>query len=268
MSFPRPAQVLREHKRSLDKSIRELDRERTALEQQEKKLIVEIKRMAKQNQMASTRVMAKDLIRVRHSITKFHGLKSQLQGVSLKMQTLKSTQAMAEAMRCACLERQVAGERCRRASWMRTSLTPLQLSVCRGVSRAMAGMNKQLNLPTLQNTLREFEKQSERMDMTSEVIGRCEGAGRSYAGCSSTFLVRWRRLALTTLVPLPDDGRRSRRRTRGGGRTGAPAPSRSALRSCSQHPRKPHPLSRRSLRLRLLPQEESEELVNQVRSWP
>lgn len=93
-------QVLREHKRALDKSIRELDRERSALEQQEKKLIVEIKRMAKQNQMASVRVMAKDLIRVRHSITKFHGLKSQLQGVSLKMQTLKSTQAMAEAMRC------------------------------------------------------------------------------------------------------------------------------------------------------------------------
>ena len=36
--------------------------------------------------------MAKDLVRTRHSITKFYSLKSQLQGVSLRMQTLKSAQ--------------------------------------------------------------------------------------------------------------------------------------------------------------------------------
>jgi seryl-tRNA synthetase len=85
--------------RSLDKAIRELDRERTALQAQEKKLIAEIKSSAKQNQMGAVRVMAKDLIRTRHSVTKFYSLKSQLQGVSLRMQTLKSTQAMADAMR-------------------------------------------------------------------------------------------------------------------------------------------------------------------------
>lgn len=89
--------------RSLDKAIRELDRERTALQAQEKKLIGEIKSSAKQNQMGAVRVMAKDLIRTRHSITKFYALKSQLQGVSLRMQTLKSTQAMADAMRYGCV---------------------------------------------------------------------------------------------------------------------------------------------------------------------
>ena len=80
-------------------AIRELDRERTSLQSQEKKLIAEIKQMAKQNQLAAVRVMAKDLIRTRHSVTKLYALKSQLQGVSLRMQTLKSTQAMADAMR-------------------------------------------------------------------------------------------------------------------------------------------------------------------------
>lgn len=30
--------------------------------------------------------MAKDLIRTRHQVTKFYGLKSQLQGVSLRIQ--------------------------------------------------------------------------------------------------------------------------------------------------------------------------------------
>ncbi len=95
-----PADLLRENKRMLDKAIRELDRERTSLQVQEKKVVAEIKQLAKQNQLAAVRVMAKDLIRTRHSVTKFYALKSQLQGVSLRMQTLKSTQAMADAMRC------------------------------------------------------------------------------------------------------------------------------------------------------------------------
>lgn len=43
--------------------------------------------------------MAKDLVRTRHSITKFYNLRSQLQGVSLRIQTLKSTQSMATAMK-------------------------------------------------------------------------------------------------------------------------------------------------------------------------
>jgi division protein CdvB (Snf7/Vps24/ESCRT-III family) len=34
----------------------------------------------------AVKVMAKDLIRTRHQITKFYALKSQLQGVSLRIQ--------------------------------------------------------------------------------------------------------------------------------------------------------------------------------------
>lgn len=49
-----PAELLRENKRMLDKAIRDLDRERVGLQGQEKKLIVEIKKMAKQNQMVRT----------------------------------------------------------------------------------------------------------------------------------------------------------------------------------------------------------------------
>ena len=33
----------------------------------------------------------------------------------------------------------------------------------------MAGMNRKMNLPALQQILREFERQNERMEMTSEV---------------------------------------------------------------------------------------------------
>ncbi|KAH7283274.1 hypothetical protein KP509_35G069800 [Ceratopteris richardii] len=134
-----PAELLRENKRMLDRSIRDIDRERQSLQAQEKKLIVEIKKTAKQNQMGAVRVMAKDLVRTRHQITKFYALKSQLQGVSLRIQTLKSTQSMAEAMK--------------------------------GVTKAMRQMNKQMSLPAIQKIMQEFERQNEKMEMTTEMMG-------------------------------------------------------------------------------------------------
>jgi hypothetical protein len=49
-----PAEMLRENKRMLDKAIRELDRERIGLQNQEKKTVAEIKKMAKEGQMVRT----------------------------------------------------------------------------------------------------------------------------------------------------------------------------------------------------------------------
>jgi hypothetical protein len=37
--------------------------------------------------------------------------------------------------------------------------------------QAMRAMNRRLNLPNLQNIMREFERQNERMEMTSEMMG-------------------------------------------------------------------------------------------------
>jgi hypothetical protein len=45
------AELLRENKRLIDKSIREIDRERNSLQLQERKLIDEMKRNAKNGQM-------------------------------------------------------------------------------------------------------------------------------------------------------------------------------------------------------------------------
>ncbi|KAF8063799.1 VPS2.1 [Scenedesmus sp. PABB004] len=134
-----PAEILRENKRMLDKAMRELDRERVGLQNQEKKTIAEIKKMAKEGQMDAVKVMAKSLIRNRHAVTKLHALKSQLQAVSLRIQTLKSTQSMADAMR--------------------------------GATQAMRVMNRRMNLPNMQKILMEFERQNERMEMTSDMMG-------------------------------------------------------------------------------------------------
>ncbi|EJD05664.1 vacuolar sorting protein DID4 [Fomitiporia mediterranea MF3/22] len=133
-----PAERLRQHQRSLAKAQRELDRERGKLEQQEKKLIMDIKRSAKSGQMNACKVMAKDLVRTRRYVQKFYQMRTQLQAVSLRIQTLRSNQQMAEAMR--------------------------------GATRAMGAMNKGLNLPSIQRIMNEFEKESATMDMKEEMM--------------------------------------------------------------------------------------------------
>ncbi|VVC33095.1 Snf7 family [Cinara cedri] len=133
-----PDEMLRKNQRALNKAMRDLDRENMRMEQQEKKIIMDIKKMAKDGQMESVKIMARDLVRTRRYQKKFMVMKANIQAVSLKIQTLKSQNAMGEAMK--------------------------------GVTKAMQNMNRQLNLPQIQRILQEFEKQSEVMDMKEEVM--------------------------------------------------------------------------------------------------
>ncbi|CAJ0855120.1 9843_t:CDS:2 [Entrophospora sp. SA101] len=130
-----PAEMLREHQRALQRAQREMDRERVKLEASEKKLIADIKKAAKENQMSACKIMAKDLVRTRRYAQKFQGMKAQLQAVSLRIQTLRSNQQMTEAMR-----------------------------------GATKSMNRQMNPPAMQKIMMEFEKESEMMDMKEEVM--------------------------------------------------------------------------------------------------
>lgn len=106
--------------------------------QQEKKLIADIKKAAKENQMDSVRIMAKDLVRTRRYVKKFILMKANIQAISLKVQTLKSQNSMATAMR--------------------------------GVTRALQSMNRQMNLPQISKIMQEFEKQSDIMDMKEDMM--------------------------------------------------------------------------------------------------
>jgi charged multivesicular body protein 2A len=121
-----PEEMLRKNQRALNKAMRDLDRERMHLESQEKKVIVDIKKMAKMGQMVrvwsiwifmsfalhlrpgtdsncnfkdAVKVMAKDLVRTRQASKKFMLMKANIQAVSLKITTLKSNHAMAQAMK-------------------------------------------------------------------------------------------------------------------------------------------------------------------------
>ncbi|CAD5122567.1 unnamed protein product [Dimorphilus gyrociliatus] len=130
--------MLRQNQRALNKAMRELDRERQQMENQEKKTINEIKKMAKAGQMDSVKILAKDLVRTRRYVKKFMVMKANIQAVSLKIQTLKANDSMATAMK--------------------------------GVVKAMMTMNKQMNLPQIQKIMMEFSKESEMMEMKEEMM--------------------------------------------------------------------------------------------------
>ncbi|KAI9907053.1 hypothetical protein PsorP6_016155 [Peronosclerospora sorghi] len=130
---------LRENKREINRAVRQLDRERTNLQLQEKKLILEIKKMAKQGQVASVKIMAKDLVRTRQHITKFYTMRSQLQAVSLRLETANSAEAMTSALQ--------------------------------GTTTAMKAMALTMNLPRLTQIMMEYTKESEKMEMTHEMVG-------------------------------------------------------------------------------------------------
>ena len=52
-------EVMRENKRMINRAVRELDREKLGLEREEKRLTMEIKKAAKEQQMKSVKIMAK-----------------------------------------------------------------------------------------------------------------------------------------------------------------------------------------------------------------
>jgi len=133
-----PQQRLKEYQRSIKKSVREMTRERTGLERQEKKLMTDIKKAAKDGQMDAAKIMAKDLVRTRGYIKKMHKMTSHMEAVSLRLATMSSSMQMAQCMK--------------------------------GVTKVMGKMNSKMNVPQLQKIMMEFEKQNEMMGMKEEMM--------------------------------------------------------------------------------------------------
>ena len=133
-----PQERLRKNQRALEKTQRELTRETAKLQQQEKRLMLEIKKSAKQGQIASAKIQAKDLIRTKNYIVKFNQMKAQLQAISLRIQSVRSNTQMATSMRDA--------------------------------TRLLLGMNRLMNLPQLSRIAQEFAKENDMMDQKQEFM--------------------------------------------------------------------------------------------------
>lgn len=107
------------------------------------KLERDIKKLAAQNEMSAVRVMAKDLVRTRQYISRFHVMHSNLQSLSLKMQSMKTSHEMGVAM----------GK----------------------MTKAMKRMNKKMNAQTISKIVRQFEMENEKSDFTEEMMSDAIG---------------------------------------------------------------------------------------------
>lgn len=133
-----PQERLRIHQRALEKSQRELERERVKLEAQEKRLVADIKKSAKAGQVSAAKIKARDLVRTRKHIQKFYQMRTQLQAVSLRIQTVRSNEQMMQSMK--------------------------------GATRLLSGMNKSMNMPVLSRIAADFERENEIMDQRGEMM--------------------------------------------------------------------------------------------------
>merc|ERR1719401_429489 len=95
--------------------------------------------MARENQMKAVKIMARDLVRTRQYVTKFIEMRSQLQGCALKLQTVKTHAAMAEAMA--------------------------------STAKAMSKMNKAVDVPAINKMMAEFERENMKSEMMQEMMG-------------------------------------------------------------------------------------------------
>lgn len=137
-SKPTTKEVLKDSKRDISGALRGIEREVASLQAEEKKLVLEIKRAAKVGNQASTRVLAKEVVRIRSQITKLQSSSTHLRGISAKAQTAHANMSVAHAMA--------------------------------GASKAMGTVNSQMDPAKQMQDMANFQKASMQMDLSEEML--------------------------------------------------------------------------------------------------
>ncbi|KAI5332158.1 PREDICTED: vacuolar sorting-associated [Prunus dulcis] len=133
-----PKEALRTSKREMSVATRGIEREIASLQLEEKKLVAEIKKTAKTGNEAATKILARQLVRLRQQITNLQGSRAQIRGVATHTQALYASTSISTGMK--------------------------------GATKAMVAMNKQMEPAKQVKVIREFQKQAAQMDMTIEMM--------------------------------------------------------------------------------------------------
>ncbi|EPS60045.1 hypothetical protein M569_14759, partial [Genlisea aurea] len=132
-------ETLRESKREMANATRGcIEREIHGLQLEEKKLVAEIKRTAKTGNEGATKILARQLIRLRQQIANLQGSRAQMRGIATHTQSMSAQASVSTAMR--------------------------------GAGKAMAAMNKQMDPAKQAKVVRDFQRESAQIDMTTEMM--------------------------------------------------------------------------------------------------
>ncbi|KAJ8449156.1 hypothetical protein Cgig2_027158 [Carnegiea gigantea] len=135
---PTAKEALRESKREMANATRGIEKEISALQLEEKRLVAEIKKTAKTGNEAATKILARQLVRLRKQIANLQGSRAQMRGIATHTQALHAQTSVAAGLK--------------------------------GATKAMSAMNKQMAPAKQMKILKEFQKESAQMDMTTEMM--------------------------------------------------------------------------------------------------
>jgi Zn-dependent M32 family carboxypeptidase len=124
-------------KTQINRNIREIDRESVRLQQEEKLLMSEVKK-ASSNNMKLSMQKAQAVVRTRRMVNRFSLMKAHLQGVSTRIQSVRSTESLHKAIGSAV--------------------------------HMMQKFNSCVGVKALGVSLRELERQTATMNMQTEMI--------------------------------------------------------------------------------------------------
>ncbi|KAL1567518.1 hypothetical protein AAHA92_02989 [Salvia divinorum] len=137
-----PKDALRTSKREMAVATRGIEREIASLQMEERRLVAEIKKTAKTGNEASfdaaTKILARQLVRLRQQITNLQGSRAQIRGVATHTQALYASTSISTGMK--------------------------------GATKAMSAMNKQMQPVKQTKMIREFQQQAAQLDMTIEMM--------------------------------------------------------------------------------------------------
>lgn len=139
---PKPKEmkeILRENDRMIKRAVRDIEKEIRNLEREQTRIGSDIKKNAKAGQPDAAKALAKGYVRTKNYINRLIMMETQLKGMSLQMQTIKTSHAMSEAMK--------------------------------GVTSAMQKMNKQMDLPALNKIMADFMRENNIQELVQEEMG-------------------------------------------------------------------------------------------------
>lgn len=133
-----PKEMMRKQDRAIKRALRDLNKERTALERAEKKQNSELKKMANKGQMGACKHIAKDIVRNRKAVAKTFRMQTQLQSIQNQITAMKATQASTEGMK--------------------------------KMLEVMVVLNNQMDIPALQQLAVDFGMENEKFNMQQEIM--------------------------------------------------------------------------------------------------
>ncbi|WVZ18245.1 hypothetical protein V8G54_005567, partial [Vigna mungo] len=141
-----------------------IEREITSLQTEEKKLVAEIKREAKTGNEAATRILARQLVRLRQQITNLQGSRAQIRGVATHTQALYASTSISTGMKGATKAMVAMNKVPFLGTKSEFSKWPKSLELEYAIAKEQMAPAKQVKV------IREFQKQSAQLDMTIEMM--------------------------------------------------------------------------------------------------